>query len=48
MNVMSNYQMYRARLNGGRATLTAARSLRRVQAPGDPEGSPATRVATSG
>jgi soluble lytic murein transglycosylase len=48
MKVMANYQMYRARLNGGRAKLTAERSLRRVQAPGDPEGSPATRVATSG
>ena len=48
MKIMANYQVYRARLNGGRATLTAARSLRRVQAPGDPQGSPATRVATSG
>jgi soluble lytic murein transglycosylase len=30
MNVMANYQVYRARLNGGRATLTAAQSLRVV------------------
>lgn len=28
MNVMSNYQVYRARLNGGHASLTAIRSLR--------------------
>jgi soluble lytic murein transglycosylase len=31
MNVMANYQVYRARLNGGRATLTAAESLRMVR-----------------
>jgi len=30
MNVMANYQVYRARLGGGRATLTAAESLKRV------------------
>ena len=31
MNVMANYQVYRARLNGGRARLTAAEALRTVR-----------------
>ena len=33
MNVMANYQIYRARLNGGRATLTADEALRAVRRP---------------
>lgn len=31
MNVLANYQVYRARLNGGRATLTAIETLRAVR-----------------
>jgi soluble lytic murein transglycosylase-like protein len=31
MNVLANYQVYRARLNGGRATLTASETLRAVR-----------------
>lgn len=33
MNVMANYQMYRARLGGGRATLTAEESLKVARPP---------------
>jgi soluble lytic murein transglycosylase len=33
MNVLANYQIYRARLNGGRATLTARETLRAVRQP---------------
>jgi soluble lytic murein transglycosylase len=33
MNVMANYQVYRARLNGGRARLTAVEALRAVRRP---------------
>lgn len=35
MNVMANYQIYRARLAGGRSTLTAEASLKKAGAGGD-------------
>lgn len=38
MNVMANYQVYRARLNGGRADLTASSALRGSERPASREG----------
>jgi soluble lytic murein transglycosylase len=45
MNVMANYQMYRARLGHGRAPLTAAESLKRVPGSTNVETSPSEAQA---